>query len=402
MHDVTFGNVEWDGFDMALHIANPGNQQGGNITITGNRLTNIQVMGELGAVNNTKLNYNEWIDSGGDTILDHVIYAAQSYPIDGLEIIGNYISGFATSIAEQNTQCMGVMVSGGGEESNVTFRGNVIEQKDPALTNGSCYGFAFGHHTWPDGGALHNVVIDGNVFINMGNVAIGLQTCSVGCVIKNNLIYTQRSVSQVIMPILSRARTNAEILATGACTVGVPAGHLCTDEVSGGIKVLNNTIYSSPANTTGMTAGIDLGIEGTGHVIANNSITYMGSTASFPVNCFNMNLASSAYTSVNNHCYSAYSGYKWEASTNTSLSAWQIATGLDAGSFTTTPNWGTVSAPTFSSSTTGPALWATYFKPVSAGKGNNLISTGNHTYAPTLDILGATFVNPPDIGAYAH
>jgi hypothetical protein len=262
------------------------------------------------------MNYNSFIGTGGNNLFNHAIYAGASAPTDGMEIIGNYVYGFSVGAAEQNTQCMGVMISGGGEESNVVIRGNTLVQ-DKTKVFGGCYGIAWGNHTYNVGGKLHNIEISDNVIVNGGNVAIGLQNCSVGCTIKNNIIYSEIPGAGIITA-LSAARTNV-----GTCTPNSPTvGVTCVDEQSSGIVIQNNTIYSTANNTGGYT-GIDVGIEGTGYVIANNTVTYMSSAAGNGVNCFSYGLATSAYLFVNNnHCFSAAS-HNWEKNHGSSLDAWK-------------------------------------------------------------------------------
>jgi hypothetical protein len=100
------------------------------------------------------------------------------------------------------------------------------------------------------------------------------------------------------------------------------AGVTCVDEVSSNISVINNTIYATSNTTSGYT-GIDVGIEGTGYVIANNTVTMMASTNGNGESCFSYGLAPSAYSFINNnHCYSAASTYAWEKNHGANLATW--------------------------------------------------------------------------------
>jgi hypothetical protein len=314
-HDWTFGNVTFDSFDLGLAAEDPATSN--NIMATGNTFNNIEAWGILGSSNNLKINYNAFFGTGGNNAFNHAIYTGSAVPVDGIEIIGNYISGFSVGYAEQNTQCIGVMISGGGEESNVVIRSNTMVQ-DKAKVFGGCYGIAWGNHGYNVGGKLHNVEISDNVIVNGGNVGIGLQNCSTGCVIKNNVIYSDIPSDKGIYAVMSAARTSV-----GTCTPDSPvAGVTCVDEVSSNISVINNTIYATSNTTSGYT-GIDVGIEGTGYVIANNTVTMMASTNGNGESCFSYGLAPSAYSFINNnHCYSAASTYAWEKNHGANLATW--------------------------------------------------------------------------------
>jgi hypothetical protein len=170
------------------------------------------------------------------------------------------------------------------------------------------------------------------------------------------------------------------------------------------MTIRNNTVWFGAA-VTGGAVGIDLGVEGTGHVVANNSVVYSASTIAGGrnVGCYAYELANTAFAFINNnHCYSAASGAYYRVtvgadnqiiadSTRMSLSAWKT--------YAATQGWDSASvggAPNFmnASSTNG----SYDFHP---NTGSPLLGAGSHANAPTYDLTGtATFNNPPAIGAY--
>jgi hypothetical protein len=376
-HDWTIGNVTFDSFDLGVSSNGGTATNNRNIFISGSDFNNVAYFGVHGSANNMKVNSNSFIDTGGDDAFDHAIYTGAAIPVDGIEIMGNYIYGFYRDSVKHNTQCIGVMISGGGEESNVIIRGNTLVQ-DRTTVFGGCYGIAFGHHGYNVGGKLHNVEISDNVVVNGGNIGIGLQNCNVGCVIKNNIIYSEIPGAGIV-PIMSAGRTSV-----GTCTPNSPvAGVTCADEQSSGIVIQNNTMYSTSNNTGGYT-GIDVGIEGTGYVIANNTVTYMSSAAGSGVNCFSYGLATSAYSFINNnHCHSTATN-RWEMTRGT-LAAWKTyaaGSGFDTASFT------------------GDPLFVSAGSDFSPTSGSPLIGAGNAAHGSLLDITGAVRPNPPSIGAF--
>jgi hypothetical protein len=101
-HDVTIWNVDMDGFDLAIHDATNENR---NITVKGNHIYNSTVMAFLGSNSNLNVNYNYFLNNGSTNALDHTIYFGSHLPVTGVNAIGNYIEGFATSTGA--TTCRG-------------------------------------------------------------------------------------------------------------------------------------------------------------------------------------------------------------------------------------------------------------------------------------------------------
>ena len=130
--------------------------------------------------------------------------------------------------------------------------------------------------------------------------------------------------------------------------------------------IVNNTIWFGPNANQGGT-GIQVGVEGTGHIIANNTITYSaastGGNGSF--NCFNYSLTNASYAFINNnHCYTPLSNHSWDLRRG-NLTAWQSNSGFDmASTLLDDVN------PLFTTA-------GTNFKPAS---GSPLINKGNITY----------------------
>ena len=183
-----------------------------------------------------------------------------------------------------------------------------------------------------------NVILGSSVGITIGS--------SPGAIIENNVISLTATTPAWGVGIQSPY---------GAAKAG--------DDVASNVTIRNNTVHMSGPNG-GAYTGILVGTEGTGHVIANNSI-YMTATGS--TTCFSTPLAAGAYAFVgNNACYGGTWGTTYDA----------------------TPH--SASNPLFTSPPTN-------FTP---SAGSPLIGAGTAAHAPTTDFTLKMRPSPPSIGAY--
>ena len=365
-HDIVIGNNEMDGFDIALDTDNGGTSPINNILLTGNTITNSSTQGMLGGGINFELSYNYFDGNGGSNVRDHSVYLS-THVGTGMRVIGNYLHG------QYGPTCNGSMMVAHGEFDTLTVANNTIVQDNSTTTPG-CYGIDFDNGGYPIGVWFRNAVFSGNTVINSGAAPLTVMGCP-ACVIEDNLIISDApnagGITGIYAPLMA-ARTS-------------PA-----DDVMTAATIVNNTIWVGPNNTWGST-GINVGIEGTGYIIANNSVTILSTTMNGQSHyCFNYGLATSAYAFINNnHCYTSVTS-AWEKNNGATLAAWRTySSGFDSASLTTAPNFVTPS------STYG----AYNFHP---NTGSPLISAGSHANAPVNDLTGTAFGNPPDIGDYKH
>ena len=308
-HDVTMCNLDINGFDEA--VAHNGGSAttapNPNIKLTGSYIANSRRMGYMGAGSNLEISYNYWDGNGGSSKFDHTIYLGSSdLTASNVSLIGNYIHG------QYGPTCFGVVLTDHGKFDYLTVANNVIDIDASASTSG-CYGMAFGSGGYKSQSYNRHTILSGNTIINGGNTGIYMALCP-DCIIENNLI-----VSDVPL--------GATAINTGA----EAARSLYNDDVNERNLIRNNTIWYGPNSTIGGT-GIKVGLEGTGHVVVNNSVTYSatssGSSGGFK--CFEYPLALTSYLFINNnHCFSNATSTSWVAG-HGNLTSWQTyAPGFD-------------------------------------------------------------------------
>ena len=366
-HDVTMCNLDMDGFDIAVNH-NSGNKTTApttpNIKLTGSHITNSRTMGYLGGGNNAEVSHNYWDGNGGSNMFDHTIYVGSGELTTlNMKVIGNYIHG------QHGPTCKGVVIVGHGEFDYLTVSDNYVEI-DAAAGSGGCYGIGFGSGGYKTPAFFRHATFSGNTLKNTGNAALVIASCP-DCVIENNLIIQDWDYTYPTTGILVAAET-ARVS---------PA-----DDVSDRNIVRNNTVWYGPRHVHGA-LGISIRNEGTGHIVANNSVHYSSTSTVNTwggVNCFAYPLALSSYAFIdNNHCFSNAT-YKWEK-TQGSLAAWRTYSatyGFDTESITADPKFEAA---------------GTKFTPAA---GSPLIGAGSATYGSTADITGKVRPSPPAIGAF--
>ncbi|WP_283744171.1 hypothetical protein [Sideroxydans sp. CL21] len=384
VHDIAIENVDMDSFDTGVQDTVTTTN---NITIIGNHFTNILNFGYLGGTSNLTVSYNSFVDTGSDNKFDHAVYLASHEPVSNVSIVGNFIKGFST--VSGSTKCMGSPLIGHAAVTNLTVSGNVVIEDMNA--DPGCYGMGFNNTTGAAGGIFYrNALFSDNIVVNGGNNGINITSCP-SCAIENNLIISQSD--------------------SGGAAISTPASSARPqDDVECYAKIVNNTAYYETTSTQGMT-GIVVSGEGSGHIVANNTVMYTGiSHALNSTSCFSYNLPLASYDFINNNnCFSndpvTIWVYRQPVST---LADWQkysataglSGTGFDTASSFANPCWSfatPLTIPTLDETQTGAQLFKSFFAPPA---GSPLLGKGNTANAPATDITNTARSAASSIGAY--
>jgi hypothetical protein len=384
-HDITACNNNISNMAAAFllsgdNIVNPGIR----IHIKGNTITNNSGMGVLGGASNSEINYNYFDGNGASNVFDHSIYisADEIGGLNNFNIVGNYIHG------QHGSTCLGVVLVAHGGIDYFNITDNTISI-DADKTSGGCFGIGLGQaSTYTQPGSFRHTVVARNTVINGGNTAIAVANAP-GAIIEDNLVMQDWAYGGYVGV--------SQWMLTG---ISLPLGtQRPQDDLSTANIVRNNTVWFGPA-VLGGALGISTGDEGTGHIIANNTVVYSSASAGQGVGCYAYTLPNTSYAFINsNHCYSAAT-YSWRVTTDSnaqivndatqmSLSTWQ--------SYATSKGWDSASiggAPNFVNATSSTGY---NFHP---NTGSPLLGAGSHANAPTGDLSGTPFSNPPAIGAY--
>ena len=357
--DVVIDNVSINGFNIGVSLqkSNPINTGDGkldNITLNNLSIVNSVRQGIQGGANNLTVSNSYFENNGEGTILDHNIYISRG---DNTTLKGNEL--YRSSL-DTNGKCTGAPIVVHGLIDNLLIENNYVHE-DVGKANQSCWGITV--DTGYKGFEIFtNITIRGNKVVNVGNLSIGVTSCDT-CIIENNVILMQQSFSSTA--IRAPNKTPDSI-----------------DSQQNNVTIRNNSIFTSIGGT-----GIDLGTEGTGHIIVSNAVHYSGS-GNF--NCFNFNLPASAYTAVdNNTCFFPNSNTaQWEAGSGTSpspLGAWQAQSGFGTNSKNINPEF------------TDPTLPLVDLSPKSTSQ---IIGAGHTTRSSQKDFRGKSRGNNPDAGAF--
>jgi hypothetical protein len=372
--DMLICNVSFNAYGVGVYFAgsNPPNagSDGKNyrLVLRGSKITNSTDMGFLGACTDCAVEYNLFDHNGDANALDHDIYVGgvedgnkNYYTATGERVIGNELYHAAQGTGNL---CVGNPLVVHGNHDGLVVEGNFIHQDIGTADNG-CWGIAVGPGYPNVAESFKNVVVTGNTIENVGNISILMASCQ-NCVVENNLIIQGQ---------------------TAFGSTGIQAHYNgsreSVDQAQTAVQILNNTIYfNTPAPTN---VGINVGLEGSNYVIASNVIIGAGSTQ---LSCLNYDLATSAYYSDYNDCWTQSGGLKsWDTHSSNSLAAWQSSTGLDKHSKNVDPM---VKA----------AAMVNYdFHPAS---GSPLIGAADPTHSAKTDYAGNQRPSPADIGAFQH
>lgn len=360
--DLIVDNVSFDGFAIGVHLAGAQTPSPGvdgisrNITLNKLKIINSYAMGILGGASNLAITNSYFENNGSGTTLDHNIYLSKG---DGIVISGNEL--YRSSL-DSSGSCKGVSLIVHGVVNNLIIENNLVRE-DIGKAGAGCWGMAV-DPGYTKAESFTNVIIRGNKIINVGNKGIGVAACDT-CVIENNIIYHQQDFGSTAISAPNRQRDGS-------------------DQALNKVTIRNNSIYTSSSGT-----GIRLGTEGSQHVVVSNVIHYSGSG---DFKCFDLGLAASAYTAVdNNTCYfpNASASSEWEAGSGTNpnpLGAWQGQSGFDANSQNVNPGF------------KDPILPLLDFSPQSIS--SPIVGAGHNTSSSAKDYRGKTRDAQPDAGAF--
>ena len=320
----------------------------------------------LGSGTTTVISKNVFLNNGSGNMFDHSIYVSTANLVTSdLRVSENYIFG------QIGDKCLGNVLTAHGMLPRLKIQNNVLEIDESADTMG-CYGIALDHGGYNFYTDFSDSVISGNTLSNTGGIGIAVSNCA-DCLIENNVLSFNAVSNYGISAGVYVARTEC------------PDKTACPDVVNTRNTIRNNTIWYGPNATFGMT-GIQIKNEGTGHIVANNSITYTATTTNGNLaNCFDYTQPITSYAFIdNNHCHAA-APHKWDWTNGATLAAWQAYSAFDAASIT--------AAPAFVNSAIKPYD----FRPAA---GSPLLGAGSSVHVPATDITGTPFLPPPAIGAY--
>jgi hypothetical protein len=329
--DVLICNNTFNYWGMALYAGVATAGQMSRWRFAGNRVLNSSTQGILCSGDDSQIDANYFDSNGSSNDRDHTVYCGFRQGQHNLSVTNNQF--YYTS-----SSCSGVVIVQHGQATGTLIENNVIDGGDSPT--GSCYGISVGRG-YSEGEAFSNVVVRRNRISRTGNVVIEMDAVQ-DPVVENNIIYSPRGGTDV--------------------AIGVPYQTANTgkgDTPSTRATIRNNTLYIDNG-----TKGIHVAAEGTGHVVANNSIFFTGTANT----CFTTGLAAGAFTFAGNNACFGYS------------------------------SWGNTAIDTVGRVTSNPLYTAapTDFSPQA---GSPLKGAGNSTHAPSTDINLKSRPTPVSIGA---
>jgi parallel beta-helix repeat protein len=362
-NDVTLCNVVIDSFNIAIQ-ANPGPQR---FSLLGSRITNNTGFGVLYSGVDGIVSDNYFDNNGGPngSGLKHTIYLNGEGASTFARITNNEIHRSSLS----GGKCVGTVIVLHGQFSNLLIENNLIDSTDGGGPGGGCWPIGLTNGGYPSPVWFRNTIIRGNRIYGVGTEGISISNCA-NCLIENNLIVANQPFDAFAIHVAASLHRTS------------PA-----DDTTTAAIVRNNTIFFGAGSPSGN--AIMFGNEGSGHVVAGNSINFLGTnTAAFK--CFELGPPPGSFASWDfNQCWypTAGSNARWTNAYST-LAAWRTATGFDTNSIQVAPQF------------TGAGVDAT--ADFSLGPASPLTGAGNSApgrYAPT-DITGKPRDAAPDIGAY--
>ena len=358
---VIIDNISLDGFDIGVHLAgsnavNPGSDGTLDfITLKNLNIVNSKRQGILGGANTLEISKSYFENNGGGVVLDHNIYISRG---NNITISSNEL--YRSSL-DSNGNCTAVSLVVHGKVNNLLIENNIVRE-DIGKAKLGCWGIAVdpGYNTAE---SFTNITIRGNKVINVGNLGIGVTSCDT-CIIENNIIFQQQPFKFSAISAPNRPRATDDLTLTK-------------------VTIRNNSIFTSSAGI-----GIMLGTEGNQHIIVSNAIHYTGSDN---FKCMSVDLASSAYTAIdNNACFfpNASSLSEWESGSGSNpspLGAWQAQSGFSINSKNINPEF------------TDPTLPLVDLSPQSSSQ---IIGKGHTTRSSLKDFRGKSRGTNPDVGAF--
>ncbi|MGC4118474.1 MAG: right-handed parallel beta-helix repeat-containing protein [Myxococcales bacterium] len=218
--DVTIEGVDIDGFAIGVHQAdsNPCNAsdprcdgKNSRLTIRGCRFTNNSAMGYLGNGDGLTLEDSYFENNGSRAVFDHNIYVGGE---------GNHVVVRRNELYRSDLQpdgsCAGVSLVVHGVHDDVLIENNLVRE-DVGKAGGGCWGITVDPGYGGEVESFRHVTIRGNVVRNVGNLGIGVASCT-DCVIEDNEIIHEQAFGQVGIAAPDRNR-GGEDLAMARVTV---------------------------------------------------------------------------------------------------------------------------------------------------------------------------------------
>jgi hypothetical protein len=331
--DLTLCNTVWrDAGDSGFYEGGAATA-GIRVKAIGSLFLNNHSQGWLGSGQQTEIRSSYFYNNGINPMLGGGVGGmfGHSLYLGGGESAGEIVAG---NEFHPPAGAGGTTVGIHGTHRDMLFENNLIVS-DIGPVGNSNYGIGAIPGYQPRLEYNTNAIFRGNTIINAGGHSIAVAICQ-NCLVENNLVInTQRATSGIMFP---------ERMASGS------------EHPTTASTIRNNTIYLTAGGT-----GIQVGGEGTGHVVANNVVQsdgtcygWGGSPGDFAERDYN----------ASTRCGDAVVGsHSWKAD----------------------PMWG---AP------------GSNFHPSAAPPASPLIGAGDSSQNPGIDITGVARQVPPSIGAY--
>jgi hypothetical protein len=352
---IQMENLDISDFGIGVHCAgsntpNPGaDYQNQHMSLLNSTITNCSDQGFLGGGDYLLIEGCLFENNGfAQAIFNHNIYVSNS---DHVIIRNNelYRSAVINGMAD------GVSLVVHGLVDDLLIEGNYVHE-DAGMVTGNAWGIAV-DPGYVSAEGFTNLIIRGNLLINMFNTCIGVASAP-GAIIENNVIINETAADLIAIAAPDRIR-------------GI------NDMVMTNVIVRNNSVYLRNANTS--TKGILVGDEGNGHEIVSNIISIDNG------NGFTLNLGDMNYTSVDYNMMELLNNANWGA--GQSLSSWSLSRGFDLQSFAANPQF------------TSPGIPNYNLIPLSS---STVIDAGHPTKSSPTDYTGTPRNGIADIGAYEN
>lgn len=247
VHHMTIENVEFTGFDIAIHVQSAAPHGVRHLTLRDSRIAYNRAMGILGQFSDSVLEGNTFERNNfSGSAFNHAVYLSGSAHGGRDNVIrGNRF--LHNSVVDG--VCMGGNVTFHGQMDGMLIENNRIEQ---TAATGGCYGFSVttGYDTpeW-----FRNFVLRGNTVINVGYCSYCINAAP-GIVVEDNLSY------------------NAQTFYHAGVRIG---GDIGTGDAADGGAVVRNNTACFPSNAAHQHGEV---VEGAGSTVSGSNV-YRGGEA---------------------------------------------------------------------------------------------------------------------------
>jgi hypothetical protein len=363
-------NDVFDGWSIAINFqSNEDGRTSGN-TVLGSRITNSGNQGFLGRGDGLALRSNYWANNGSANDRDHTIYVSGDADPDGTEytqaggaIVGNEIHAGVAPRSRENSAgcrddsrpcCQGTLIVVHGRWDGFVIEDNWL---DGGANDGrGCWGISVEHAGFPKATLFRRFALRRNFVTRTGNSSLDVNQ-STDAVIENNVVVPSQPQRPAIAAPLYPHRPSHG------------------DDVNTRAVVRNNTVYFSPEASSG-SVGIQVGVEGSGYVVANNAVHFGGRGGT----CFALPLPVASYAYVDHNLCSGAD--RWEVA-HATLADWHSHAGgaFDRGSLA------------------APAAFRDAPRDLAPAAGSPLVGAGDAAQAPAADQRRRARSARPSIGA---